>query len=57
MSSPTQILRLWVGIPLEALMVVFIYSVFVLFCMQVKALRQADPPSKESCRMCLGLRK
>jgi hypothetical protein len=31
---------------------VFIYSVFVLSCMQVAALRRADSPSKESYRLC-----
>jgi hypothetical protein len=27
-----------------------------LFCVQVEALRRADPPSKESYRLCIGLR-
>jgi hypothetical protein len=30
---------------------VCVYSVFVFFCVQVAALRQADPPSKESYRL------
>jgi hypothetical protein len=30
-----------------------VYSVFVLFCVQVAALRRADPPSKESYRLCM----
>jgi hypothetical protein len=29
-----------------------VYSVFVLFCVYVAALRQADSPSKESYRLC-----
>jgi hypothetical protein len=33
-------------------MSVCVYSVFVLSCVQVAALRQADPPSKESYRLC-----
>jgi hypothetical protein len=31
---------------------VCVYSVFVLSCVQVTALRQAVPPSKESYRLC-----
>jgi hypothetical protein len=40
-------------------MSVCVYPAFVLFCVQVAALRQADPPpptSKESYRMRIGLR-
>jgi hypothetical protein len=37
---------LWVLIPLEAWMSVCIYSVFVLFCVKVAALRRADPPPR-----------
>jgi hypothetical protein len=33
-------------------MSVCVYSVFVLSCEQVEALRRADPPSKESYRLC-----
>jgi hypothetical protein len=36
-------------------MPVCVYSVFVLSCVQVAALRRADPPSMESYRLCLGL--
>jgi hypothetical protein len=36
-------------------MLVCVYSVFVLFCMYVAGLRRADPPSKESYRLCIGL--
>jgi hypothetical protein len=35
---------------------VCVYSVFVLSCLQVAALRRADPPSKESYRLFIGLR-
>jgi hypothetical protein len=35
---------------------VCVYSVFALFCVYVQALRRADPPSKESYRLCLGSR-
>jgi hypothetical protein len=31
---------------------VCVYSVFVLSCVQVAALQRADPPSKESYRLC-----
>jgi hypothetical protein len=33
-------------------MSVYVYSVFVLSCVQVTALRQDDPLSKESYRLC-----
>jgi hypothetical protein len=33
-----------------------VYSVFVLSCVQVEALRRADPPSKESYRLSIRLR-
>jgi hypothetical protein len=42
LSSPAQTLGLWVRITFEALISV-IYSVFVLSCVQVAALRRADP--------------
>jgi hypothetical protein len=48
-SSPAQTLGSWVRIPLEAWISVCVYSVFVL------SLR-ADPPSKESYRLCKRLR-
>jgi hypothetical protein len=32
------------------------FVLFVLFCVQVAALRRADPLSKESYRLCTGLR-
>jgi hypothetical protein len=37
--------------------IVCVYSVFVLFYVQVEALRRADPPSKEPYRLCIGSRK
>jgi hypothetical protein len=52
LSSPAQTLGSWFRIPLEAWMSVCVYSVFVLSCVQVAALRWADPPSKESYRLC-----
>jgi hypothetical protein len=33
-------------------MSVCVYSVFVLSCVLVAALRRADPPSKKSYRLC-----
>jgi hypothetical protein len=36
-----------------AWMSVCVYSVFVFFCVYVEALQQADPPSKESYRLCI----
>jgi hypothetical protein len=36
--------------------IVCVYSVFVLFCVSVEALRWADPPSKETYRLCIGSR-
>jgi hypothetical protein len=34
-------------------MCVCVYSEFVLFCVYVAALRRADPPSKESYKLCM----
>jgi hypothetical protein len=31
---------------------VCVYSVFLLFCVEVAVLPRADPPSKESYRLC-----
>jgi hypothetical protein len=53
LSSPIETLGSWVRIPLKAWMSVYVYSVFVLFCVQVAALRLTDPPSKESYRLCI----
>jgi hypothetical protein len=36
--------------------IVCVYSVFMLFYVQVEALRRADPPSKESYRLYIELR-
>jgi hypothetical protein len=35
---------------------VCVYSVFVLFCVYLEALRRADPPSKKSYWLCIGSR-
>jgi hypothetical protein len=53
LSSLARALASWVRIPLKTWMSVCVYS--VLFCVWVAALRQADPPYKESYRLCLGL--
>jgi hypothetical protein len=50
-SSPGRTLGSCVRIPLEAWMSVYVYSVFVLFCVYVAALT-----SKESYQLCVGLR-
>jgi hypothetical protein len=36
---------------------VYVYSVFVLSCVWVAALRRADPPSKEYYRLCITFTK
>jgi hypothetical protein len=56
LSSLTRTLGSWVRIQLQAWMSVCVYSVFVLFCVQVAALRRAKPPSKEPYQLCIGLR-
>jgi hypothetical protein len=55
-SSPARTLGSWIRISLEAWMSVCVYSVFVLFCVQVATLRRVDPPSREYYRLCMGLR-
>jgi hypothetical protein len=57
LPSPAQTLGSWVRIPLEAWMSVCVYSVFILPCVQVAALRLTDPPSKESYRLCKKIKK
>jgi hypothetical protein len=52
LSSLARTLGSLVRIPLETWMSVCVYSVFVLSCVQVAALRWADPPSKVSYRLC-----
>jgi hypothetical protein len=37
-------------------MVVYVLSVFVLFCVYVAALQRTDPPSKVSYWLCIGFR-
>jgi hypothetical protein len=48
----SETLGSWVRIPLKAWISVYVYSLFVLSCVQVAALRRADLPSKESYRLC-----
>jgi hypothetical protein len=55
LSSSARTLQSCVRIPLEVWVSVSIYSVFVLFCVYVAALRRADLPSNESCCLCIGL--
>jgi hypothetical protein len=57
LSSPGQTLEPWVPLPLEVWIFVYIYSVFLLSCVQVAVLRRADPPSKESYRLCKMIKK
>jgi hypothetical protein len=45
-AASVQTLKSGVRIPIEARMYVCVYSVFVLSCVQVAALRRADPPSE-----------
>jgi hypothetical protein len=52
LSSPAQTLGSWAPIPFEAWISVWVYSVFVLSCVQVAVLRRAVPPSKESYGLC-----
>jgi hypothetical protein len=49
-------LRSWVRIPIEAWMSVCLYCVCAVLCVGSAALRRTDPPSKESYRLCIGLR-
>jgi hypothetical protein len=57
LSSSAQRLGSCVRIPLEAWMSVCVYSVFVLSCVQVAALRRTDSASKESYRLCKKVKK
>jgi hypothetical protein len=50
-TSSARTLGSWVRIPLEEWMFVCVYSVCVVMCV-----RRADPPSKESYRLCIGSR-
>jgi hypothetical protein len=43
--------------PIRGIDVFFIYSVFVLLCVEVEVLRRADPPFKESYLLCIKLSK
>jgi hypothetical protein len=53
---PARTLGSSVQIQFETRMSLCVYSVFVLSCVQIKALRRADPPSEESYWLCIGLR-
>jgi hypothetical protein len=57
LSSRAQTLASWVRILLEAWMSVCVYSVFVPSCVQVAALRRADPPYKDPYRLCKKIKK
>jgi hypothetical protein len=48
LSLPARTLGSWVWIPFDTWMSLCIYCMFVLSCVHVVALRQAEPPSKES---------
>jgi hypothetical protein len=52
LSSLARMLGSWVRIPLKAWMFECAFILFVLSCVYVAALRRADPPSKESYRLC-----
>jgi hypothetical protein len=52
-SSLAGTLGSWVRIPIKTWMSVCVHFVFVLFYVYIQALRRADPPSKESYRLCL----
>jgi hypothetical protein len=56
LSSLAQTLGSWLRFPLKSWMSMCVYSVFVLFCVQVAALRRAHSASKESYRLCKILR-
>jgi hypothetical protein len=56
LCSLARSLGSWVRIPLKAWMSVCFYSVFVLFRVQIQALRWSDPPSKESYQMCIKVK-
>jgi hypothetical protein len=51
-SSPARILGSWVRIPLEAWVSMYVYSVFVVSCVQISPLRRAEPQSKKFYRLC-----
>jgi hypothetical protein len=53
LSSLARTVGSLVRIPLKGWMSVCIYPVFVSFCVYIAALRRADPPSKESHRLCM----
>jgi hypothetical protein len=56
LPSLARTLGSWVQIPLKAWLSVCVYPVFVFLCVSGGFLWLADPPSKESYRMCIGLK-
>jgi hypothetical protein len=40
----------------QGIIVLWVYAVFMLFCVLVVVLRRADPPSKESYWLCIGFK-
>jgi hypothetical protein len=55
LPSPARTLGSWVRILLETWISVCVYSVFVLFSVEVEALRWADHRPKESYHLCIRL--
>jgi hypothetical protein len=51
LSSPSQTLGSWVRMPLKAWMSVCVYSVFVLSCVQIAALRRADQGIEKAAKV------
>jgi hypothetical protein len=56
LSSFARTLGSWVQIQNQGMDIRVRVFCVVLSCVLVAALRRADPPSKESYRMCIGLR-
>jgi hypothetical protein len=55
-SSTARTLGSWVRISLKLWVPLCVYSVPVLFCVELVALRRADPQTKGSYRLCTRLR-
>jgi hypothetical protein len=53
LSSLARTQGSWVQIQLKAWMSMCVYSVFMLLCVYVAALRRADLPTKEPYRLCI----
>jgi hypothetical protein len=54
-SPSPRLLGPWVRIPLDARLSVCLFCLSCLSCMQAETLWRADPLSKESYRLCIGL--